>query len=83
MRKVQWANRSDEYKLKCSEDKQKRWDEQSDEYKQKCSEDGKKRMHDLQKISSGSTEEETYYAIDGANEDGTYILTLKYLGPTT
>jgi hypothetical protein len=117
LRKDQWANRSDEYKLKWSEDKQKWWDDQSDEYKlkwsddvkrrwdersdeykqewkdkqkwwddqsdefkQKCSEDGKKRMHVLRKISSGSTEEETYYAIDGANEDGTYILITEIFG---
>ena len=39
-----------------------------------------KRQHDLQKLSSGSTEEATYYAIDGANEDGTYILITEIFG---
>jgi hypothetical protein len=78
--KRRWDQQSDEYKLKWSEDKQKWWDDQSDEYKQKWSEDGKKRMHDLRKNSSGSTEEETYYAIDGANEDGTYILITEIFG---
>ena len=72
LRKDQWANRSDKYKLKWSEDGKRRWDDRSDEYKQEWSEDRKQRSHDKRKISSGSTEEETYYAIDGANEDGTY-----------
>ena len=40
----------------------------------------KKRKHDLRKLSSGSTEEATYYAIDGANEDGTYILITEIFG---
>jgi hypothetical protein len=39
-----------------------------------------KRQHDLRKLSSGSTEEATYYAIDGANEDGTYILITEIFG---
>ena len=80
LRKDQWANRSDEYKLKWSEDGKRRWDDRSDEYKQEWSEDRKQRSHDKQKISSGSTEEETYYAIDGANEDGTYILITEIFG---
>jgi hypothetical protein len=83
-----WDDQSDEYKLKWSEDEKRRWDERSDEYKQEWSEDkqkwwdedGKRRQHDLRKISSGSTEEETYYAIDGANEDGTYILITEIFG---
>ena len=50
--------------VKWSEDRKKWWDDQSDEYKLEWSEDGKRRQHDLQKISSGSTEERTYYAID-------------------
>ena len=68
------------YKLEWSEDKQKWWDDQSDEYKLKWSEDGKQRTNDLRKISTGSTEEATYYAIDGANEDGTYILITEIFG---
>jgi hypothetical protein len=44
------------------------------------SEDGKQRTHELQKKSTGSTEEATYYAIDGANEDGTYILITEIFG---
>jgi hypothetical protein len=119
LRKDLWSNRSDEYKLKCSEDGKRWWDERSDkyklkwsedklkwwdewsvkyklewsedgkrrwddqsdkEYKLKWSEDGKQRTHDLRKISSGSTEEATYYAIDGANEDGTYILITEIFG---
>ena len=85
--KRRWDNQSDEYKLKWSEDRKRQWDDQSDEYKLKWSEDGKKwseddkkRLHDLRKISSGSTEEATYYAIDGANEDGTYILITEIFG---
>ena len=50
------------------------WANRSDEYKLKQSEDGKRRHIELRKKKSGSTDEETYYAIDGANEDGTYIL---------
>jgi len=82
LKKDLWANRSDEYKLKWSEDRKKKkwWDDQSDEYKLKRSEDAKQRTHDLRKISSGSTEEATYYAIDGANEDGTYILITEIFG---
>jgi len=37
------------------------WANRSDEYKLKQSEDGKRRHIELRKISSGSTEEETYY----------------------
>jgi hypothetical protein len=40
----------------------------------------KQRSHVKRKISSGSTEEGTYYAIDGANEDGTYILITEIFG---
>ena len=76
-----WDERSVEYKLEWSEDGKRKWDDQSDkEYKLKWSEDGKQRTHDLRKISSGSTEEVTYYAIDGANEDGTYILITEIFG---
>ena len=55
LRKDQWANRSDEYKLKWSEDKQKWWDEQSEEYKQEWSDknEQRQRKHDLRKLSSG------------------------------
>jgi len=44
------------------------------------SEDEKRRHIDKRKLSSGSTEEATYYAIDGANEDGTYILITEIFG---
>ena len=100
LKKDLWANQSDEYKLKWSEDWKKWWDDQSGEYKLEWSEDGKRRwnersdeynplghcedrkqrLHDLRKLSSGSTEEGTYYAIDGANEDGTYILITEIFG---
>jgi len=40
----------------------------------------RKRMHDNQKLSSGSTEEATYYAIDGADENGGYILIPEIFG---
>jgi hypothetical protein len=73
-RKKWWGDQSDEYKLEWSEDGKRRWNERSDEYKLEKSEDRKQRVHDLQKLSSGPTEEGTYYAVDGANEDGTYIL---------
>ena len=43
LRKDQWANRSDEYKLQCSEDGKRWWVNWSDEYKLQCSEDGKRR----------------------------------------
>ena len=56
------------------------WANRSDEYKLKWSEDEKKRKHDLLILSSRSTEEATYYAIDGANEDGTYILIAEIFG---
>jgi hypothetical protein len=78
--KRRWDDQSDEYKLKWSKDGKRQWDDQSDEYKSKWSEDEKKRQHDLRKLSSGSTEEATYYAIDGANEDGTYILISEIFG---
>jgi hypothetical protein len=42
LRKDQWANRSDEYKLKWSEDRKKWWDDQSDKYKLKWSKDKQK-----------------------------------------
>ena len=56
---------------------------QQPEFKQKCSEDGKKRIHDLRKLSSGSTEEATYYAINGADENGRYILIPEIFGTMT
>jgi hypothetical protein len=34
----------------------------------------RKGIHNKRKLSSGSTEEATYYAIDGADETGRYIL---------
>jgi hypothetical protein len=37
LRKDQWANRSDEYKLQCSDDGKRWWANQSDEYKLQCS----------------------------------------------
>ena len=40
----------------------------------------KKLKHDRQILPSGSTEVATYYAIDGANEDGTYILITEIFG---
>ena len=80
MRKDLWANRSDVYKLKWSEDRKKWWDDQSDENKLKWSEDRKQRSRELRKISSGLTEEGTYYAIDGAIEDGMYILITEIFG---
>jgi hypothetical protein len=66
--------------VKWSEDRKKWWDDQSEEYKLEWSEDRKRRQHDLQNISSGSTEERTYYAIDGADENGTYILITEIFG---
>jgi len=56
------------------------WANRSDEYKLKWSEDEKKQKHDLLILSSRSTEEATYYAIDGANEDGMYILIAEIFG---
>jgi hypothetical protein len=53
---------------------------QQPEYKQQRSEDEKKRQHDKRKLSSGSTEEATYYAIDGADENGRYILIPEIFG---
>jgi hypothetical protein len=53
---------------------------QQPEYKQQRSEDEKKRQHDKRKLSSGSTEEATYYAIDGADENGRYILITEIFG---
>jgi hypothetical protein len=38
------------------------------------------RKNDLRKLSSGSTEEATYYAIDGADENGKYILIPEIFG---
>ena len=38
------------------------------------------RKHDKRKLSSGSTEEATYYAIDGADENGRYILIPEIFG---
>ena len=61
-----WANQSDEYMLEFSEDQKKWWDDQSDEYKLKKSVDQKRRQIELRKNSTGSTEEATYYAIDGS-----------------
>ena len=74
LRKDQWANRSDEYKQQRSENEKRRWDERTEEYKQQHSEDVKRRRLDERKLSSGSTEEAIYYAIDGADENGKYIL---------
>jgi hypothetical protein len=73
LRNEQWANWSDEYKLKWSKDKKKWWDDKSDEFMQEWSEDRKKWWYDQRKLSSGSTEEAPYYPINGANEDGTYV----------
>ena len=53
---------------------------QQPEYKQQRSENKKKRKHDLRKLSSGSTEEATYYPIDGADENGRYILIPEIFG---
>ena len=53
---------------------------QQPEYKQQHSEDVKRRRHDLRMLSSGSTEEATYYAIDGADENGRYILIPEIFG---
>jgi hypothetical protein len=39
-----------------------------------------KGKHDKRKLSSGSTEEATYYAIDGADENGRYILIPEIFG---
>ena len=40
----------------------------------------KKRIHELRKLSSGSTEEAIYYGIDGADENGRYILIPEIFG---
>jgi hypothetical protein len=53
---------------------------QQPNYKQQRSEDMKKRKHDKRKLSSGSTEEATYYAINGADENGRYILIPEIFG---
>ena len=42
MRKDQWTNRSDKFKLEWSEDKQKWWDDQSDDYKLEWRDDKQK-----------------------------------------
>jgi hypothetical protein len=42
--------------------------------------DKEKRQHDVQKLTSGSTEEATYYPIDGADENGKYILIAETFG---
>jgi hypothetical protein len=39
-----------------------------------------KGKHNKRKLSSGSTEEATYYAIDGADENGRYILIREIFG---
>jgi hypothetical protein len=75
-----WDDQSDEYKLEWSKDQKIRWDNQSDEYKLKWSEETKQRHHDKRKLSSGSTEETIYYAIDGADADGKYILITETFG---
>jgi len=75
-----WDDQSDEYKLKWSDDGKRWWDDQSDEYKLEFGANVRKAKHDKRKLSSGSTEEATYYAIDGANEDGTYILITEIFG---
>jgi hypothetical protein len=40
----------------------------------------RKGRQDKRKLSSGSTEEATYYAIDGADENGKYILVTETFG---
>ncbi len=75
-----WDDQSEEYKQKLSEDKKKWWEDQSEEYRQKWSEDNKQWTRDLQQLSSWSTEEATYYAIDGENEDGMHILITEIFG---
>jgi hypothetical protein len=75
-----WDDQSEDYKLEWRDDKQKWWAEQSDEYKVEFAANEKKRKHDRQILSSGSTEVATYYTINGANEDGTYILIAEIFG---
>ena len=53
---------------------------QQPDYKLEFGVNVKKQSHDLQKLSSGSTEEATYYAIDGADENGRYILIPEIFG---
>ena len=40
----------------------------------------KKQKHDARKLTSGSTEEATYYTIDGADENGRYLLIPEIFG---
>jgi hypothetical protein len=40
----------------------------------------RKGIHNKRKLSSGSTEEATYYAIDGADENGRFILIREIFG---
>jgi hypothetical protein len=47
---------------------------QQPEFIEANSERLRKGIHNKRKLSSGSTEEATYYAIDGADENGRYIL---------
>jgi hypothetical protein len=56
----------------CKEEKKKWWD--VEENKLEFGASVKKRQHDARKLTSGSTEEATYWAIDGADENGRYIL---------
>ena len=53
---------------------------QQPEFIEKNSERVRKGRHNKRKLSSGSTEEATYYAIDGADEYGRYILIPEIFG---
>jgi hypothetical protein len=53
---------------------------QQPEFIEENSKQVRKRIHNNQKLSSGSTEEATYYAIDGADENGRYILIPEIFG---
>jgi hypothetical protein len=55
LRKDQWDERSDEYKLQWREDDKRRWEERSDKYKLQCSEDRKRRWDNGQTRTSCST----------------------------
>ena len=60
------------------EDKKKWWDEE--ENKLEFGVKKRKVIHVKRKLSSGSTEEATYYAFDGADENGRYILIPEIFG---
>jgi hypothetical protein len=53
---------------------------QQPEFIEENSEQIWKGLHDKRKLSSGSTEEATYYAIDGADENGRFILIREIFG---